>query len=88
MFCNGRKAGIVVTSPAQKHCLPVINIIYAGSATVLFTQYPAAMLKLHVVLNLAAPPLFPALIVPGYDPIQAGWSCREQRKRAIVGNGA
>ncbi|HEY3982722.1 hypothetical protein, partial [Cedecea sp.] len=23
---------------------------------------------------------------PGYDPTQAGLSCREQRKRAIVGN--
>ncbi|WP_138089289.1 hypothetical protein [Cedecea neteri] len=28
----------------------------------------------------------PALIAPGYDPTQAGLSCREQRKRAIVGN--
>ncbi|HEY3982813.1 MAG TPA: hypothetical protein VGM55_02320 [Cedecea sp.] len=30
--------------------------------------------------------MFPALIAPGYDPTQAGLSCREQRKRAIVGN--
>ncbi|WP_138089236.1 hypothetical protein [Cedecea neteri] len=28
----------------------------------------------------------PALIAPGDDPTQAGLSCREQRKRAIVGN--
>ncbi|MFB5747292.1 hypothetical protein ACE38U_20675, partial [Cedecea sp. S5-13] len=28
----------------------------------------------------------PALSAPGYDPTQAGLSCREQRKRAIVGN--
>ncbi|HEY3986689.1 hypothetical protein, partial [Cedecea sp.] len=27
-----------------------------------------------------------ALIAPGDDPTQAGLSCREQRKRAIVGN--
>ncbi|SUX28964.1 Uncharacterised protein [Cedecea davisae] len=33
-------------------------------------------------------PLSPALIAPGFDPTQAGWSCREQRKRAIVGNGS
>ncbi|WPU23698.1 hypothetical protein RI049_02740 [Cedecea neteri] len=30
--------------------------------------------------------MFPALIAPGYDPTQAGLSCREQRKRAIAGN--
>ncbi|AIR05433.1 hypothetical protein JT31_12690 [Cedecea neteri] len=45
-----------------------------------------ATLNITVASRLTATPLFPALIAPGYDPTQAGLSCREQRKRAIVGN--
>ncbi|WP_218167115.1 hypothetical protein, partial [Cedecea sp. P7760] len=42
--------------------------------------------NVKVAASPTATPLFPALIAPGYDPTQAGLSCREQRKRAIVGN--
>ena len=42
----------------------------------------------QIALDSAATPLFPALSAPSFDPTQAGWSCREQRKRAIVGNGS
>ncbi|AIR03585.1 hypothetical protein JT31_02840 [Cedecea neteri] len=45
-----------------------------------------ATLNIKVATSPKAMPLFPALIAPGYDPTQAGLSCREQRKRAIVGN--
>jgi hypothetical protein len=45
-----------------------------------------ATLSVKVAASPTATPLFPALIAPGYDPTQAGLSCREQRKRAIVGN--
>ncbi|ATF90606.1 hypothetical protein CO704_00185 [Cedecea neteri] len=47
---------------------------------------PAATQKVTVASRLTATPLFPALIAPGDDPTQAGLSCREQRKGAIVGN--
>ncbi|SQC91863.1 Uncharacterised protein [Cedecea neteri] len=43
-------------------------------------------LNVKIATSPTATPLFPALIAPGYDPTQAGLSCREQRKRAIVGN--
>jgi len=45
-----------------------------------------ATLDIKIAASPKAMPLFPALIAPGYDPTQAGLSCREQRKRTIVGN--
>ncbi|SQC91660.1 Uncharacterised protein [Cedecea neteri] len=44
-----------------------------------------ATLNIKVAASPTATTLFPALIAPGYDPTQAGLSCRVQRKRAIVG---
>ena len=35
-----------------------------------------ATLNVKVVASPTATPLFPALIAPGYDPTQAGLSCR------------